>query len=133
MRSIGFLSPRKENEHRVAILPADMESLAHPEALHIEAGYGVAHAVADADYAATWANVCARLDAYECDVICSPKLPPKDEFKLFRPGRPPSRTRSARSTGSFTTRSTTRRRSSTERPRAPSDRRRTWHNENAWQ
>jgi N5-(carboxyethyl)ornithine synthase len=84
MKTIGFPIPKKENESRRAIIPADVALLQHPDALTFERGYGEVLGYPDGDYLDAGASISTFDQLFECEVICNPKNPLPHEFDLFR-------------------------------------------------
>ena len=79
MVKIGFPIPKKNNEHRRALLPCDIpRSLASN--LVFESGYGEVLGIQDEDYLRAGASVSERCNVCECPVICNPKPLPSDEY-----------------------------------------------------
>lgn len=74
MKTIGFVRSHKENEHRIALLPPDIEGLKHPENIYIETGYGLELQIADEEFARMGANIVSREEALAKDIVCDPKI-----------------------------------------------------------
>ena len=74
MNTIGFPIPRKENENRRAILPNDIATLAHPNHIYIEKGYGKILNIDDNAYAAKGATITTLDEILKKDIICDPKI-----------------------------------------------------------
>lgn len=84
MKTVGFPISHKENEHRRALLPADIRKLAHPEMLVFESGYGKVLGFSDTDYLEAGANIAARDKALSMDIICDPKIGDADYLSLLK-------------------------------------------------
>lgn len=74
MKTVGFPISHKENERRRALVPEHIHSLAHPEQLFIEEGYGQVLGFSDEDYAQMGVRIASREEVLRKDVICDPKL-----------------------------------------------------------
>lgn len=74
MKTVGFPISHKENEQRRALIPKHIASLAHPEQLYIEEGYGQVLGYADEDYTSLGVKVASRQEVLSKDIICDPKL-----------------------------------------------------------
>lgn len=74
MKTVGFPISHKENERRRALVPEHIHSLAHPEQLFIEEGYGQVLGFSDEDYAQRGVRIASREEVLRKDVICDPKL-----------------------------------------------------------
>ena len=74
MKTMGLLISHKNGERRRAILPEQVEQLAHPERLYFETGYGESVGRSDAEYEAAGAHVVSRETALCCDIITDVKL-----------------------------------------------------------
>lgn len=79
-KCIGFPIPRKEHENRRALLPADVASLAKPQQLVFEAGYGQVLGLDDDAYRTAGASVRPRSEVCDCEIICNPKPMTSDEY-----------------------------------------------------
>jgi N5-(carboxyethyl)ornithine synthase len=87
MKSIGFVISGKENERRRALLPADVEKIAHRDALVFEQSYAAHFGVPDDAYRQLGCRVGSRQETYACDVICNPKAPEPAERALYKDGQ----------------------------------------------
>lgn len=74
MNAIGLVISRKENEKRRALIPEDIDMIAHPGQLYFETGYGEVLGLTDDDYRAKGANVVSREEALRKEVVCDPKI-----------------------------------------------------------
>lgn len=74
MKTIGFVKSKKENEHRIALLPLDAESVLHREAIYVESGYASEFGIPDSAYDSLGLNVVSREEALRQDIICDPKI-----------------------------------------------------------
>ena len=74
MNTIGFVISYKENERRRAMVPADIRSVAHPESLYFETGYGEVLGLNDDDYRSVGVNIVSRDEALSKNIICDPKI-----------------------------------------------------------
>jgi len=84
MKEIGFVTPNYPNETRVALLPKDVKHLCSTGILPIiEAGFGAALNIPDADYISEGALITDRRDVFSRPIIFSLKLiQPVDYDKL---------------------------------------------------
>ena len=83
MKTIGFVISGKENEGRRALLPRDVQRIKRRQYLHFEQGYGVHLGIEDREYEALGCAVKPKHEVYQCDVICNPKAPERNERSLF--------------------------------------------------
>lgn len=74
MKTVGFARSRKENEHRIALLPEDMGSIRNTAAIYVEEGYGSDFGISDERYEAYGAHVVSRAEVLSKDIICDPKI-----------------------------------------------------------
>ncbi|MGM9598518.1 MAG: N(5)-(carboxyethyl)ornithine synthase [Faecousia sp.] len=74
MKTIGFPIGHKENEHRRALIPSDVQTLRHACQLFFESGYGDVLGYCDQDYIDAGANIAARDVVLQKDIICDPKV-----------------------------------------------------------
>lgn len=74
MKTVGFPISFKENEHRRALIPPHICSLANPEMVFVEEGYGKVLGYTDNDYLKLGIGVCSREDVLKMDIICDPKV-----------------------------------------------------------
>ncbi len=74
MQTIGFPISHKENEHRRALLPADIARIQYPECLCFEHGYGTVLGIDDAAYRATGARMAPRDEVLTQPILCDPKI-----------------------------------------------------------
>ena len=80
MKTIGFVIGHKENELRRALLPEEVKFIEHPEMIYIETGYGEVYGCSDSEYADAGCNVVSRDRAFDCDIICDPKVGDDAEY-----------------------------------------------------
>ena len=74
MKKIGFISSKKENEHRRAIVPDDLKKVKHTSLIYIEQGYGNVLGINDEEYARVGCVIVPREEVMKCDIICDPKI-----------------------------------------------------------
>jgi N5-(carboxyethyl)ornithine synthase len=74
MKTVGFPISKKENEKRRALIPEDIAFIIHPDALHIESGYGEVLGFQDSEYATMGAKIVDRNEVLTKDIICDPKI-----------------------------------------------------------
>lgn len=74
MKTIGFVIGKKENEFRRALLPSEAGFIDYPQMVFIEKGYGEVCGISDSEYKSVGFNVVSREKAFECDIICDPKI-----------------------------------------------------------
>lgn len=74
MKTVGFVISRKENEHRIALLPEDLESINNVGCIHVEEGYGREFGIPDDAYATRGAHIVSRGEALSKDIVCDPKI-----------------------------------------------------------
>lgn len=74
MKTIGLIISHKENEKRRALVPADINKIAHPEMIYIENGYGESLGYSNEDYTQYGVQVESREDVLKKDIICDPKI-----------------------------------------------------------
>jgi alanine dehydrogenase len=85
---IGLIKEIKNNENRVALTPAAVETLA--EAGHevlVEHGAGEGSAFADGEYEASGARMVDTADAWSAELVLKVKEPLESEYGYFRPGQ----------------------------------------------
>ena len=87
MKTIGFVIGHKENERRRALLPEDICKIEHPEMIYVETGYGEICGYADSEYINAGCNVVPREKAFECDIICDPKIGDADYLENMKYGQ----------------------------------------------
>ncbi len=87
MKTIGFVISGKENERRRALIPPDITRINNPGMLFFEEGYGNILHYSDRDYTVVGARIVSKKEAFAKDVVCNPKVPEKDEEKLFPGGQ----------------------------------------------
>lgn len=75
MRTIGFVISQKENEHRRALLPCDVQYIKNKEYVFIEKGYGEVLGYDDNCYLREGIKgICERDEILRKDIICDPKI-----------------------------------------------------------
>lgn len=87
MKTIGFVIGHKENESRRAFLPTEAKYIDHPEMIFIETGYGEIYGCTDEDYRDAGCNVVSREEAFECDIICDPKIGDAEYLENLKNGQ----------------------------------------------
>lgn len=83
MKTISYVTSKKENEGRRALIPPDLRDVKHVSQLYFEKGYGDVLGYSDQDYLKMRANVVEKKIAYEQDIICNLKAPEPEERKFF--------------------------------------------------
>lgn len=83
MKTMGLLISHKNGERRRALLPDQVKTLAHPQQLFFEKGYGESVGHADNEYIAAGAHVVLREDALKCDIITDVKLGDADYLETL--------------------------------------------------
>lgn len=75
MFAVGLKRSRLWEEKRIALLPDDiMRSIAYPEFLFVEQGYGEDHGIPDEAYQHAGCHVVTEEDASNCKVVVQPKF-----------------------------------------------------------
>ena len=74
MKSIGFITSKKENEHRRAIIPEDLKRVKNTSYICIEQDYGRVLGISDEEYSEVGCTILPREDILKCDIICDPKI-----------------------------------------------------------
>ncbi len=87
MKTIGFPISTKENEKRRTIIPDDIATIAHPEQIYVESGYGIVLGISDDEYIQVGANICAREEVIAKDVVCDPKVGDADYLDKMNEGQ----------------------------------------------
>lgn len=88
MRTIGFITSKKDGEFRRAILPEDiLKNVQNPDRIYIETGYGDDINLCDEDYLKVGVNVVSREKVLDCDVICDVKLGDADYLDKIKKGK----------------------------------------------
>ena len=86
-KTTGFPISRKQNERRRALMPADCASLAHPELVYIEAGYGEVLGIPDDRYREAGCHITDFDGVMACDILCDPKIGDEPFLRDLRPGQ----------------------------------------------
>lgn len=73
-RTVGFPISHKENEKRRAVIPAHLGSIAHPESLFFEKGYGEVLGIPDSEYEACGCHMVSPEEVLTKHIICDPKI-----------------------------------------------------------
>lgn len=73
-RTVGFPISHKENEKRRAVIPAHLGSIAHPESLFFEKGYGEVLGIPDSEYEACGCHMVSPEEVLTKQIICDPKI-----------------------------------------------------------
>ena len=74
MNRIGFVTSKKENERRRALMPQEISFIKYPEMLVFEQGYWNLFGVADSDMNVPGIRFASREEVLSQDVICDPKV-----------------------------------------------------------
>lgn len=85
---IGLIKEIKNNENRVALTPAAVQTLAQAgHEVLVERGAGEGSAFADGDYEAAGARVVDTSAAWSAELVLKVKEPLESEYGYFRPGQ----------------------------------------------
>jgi N5-(carboxyethyl)ornithine synthase len=84
--SISFPIPRKENERRRALLPAEVARMRNPRCLYFEKGYGEVLGIKDREYQAAGAHVAEYRKLFDYEVVCCIKSPGPEERGYYSSG-----------------------------------------------
>ena len=87
IKTIGFPISPKENENRRAIVPADIQTLSHPENVFIEKGFGNVLGIPDDEYAAAGCKICSHEETIRQDIVCDPKIGDADYLERMHEGQ----------------------------------------------
>ncbi len=74
LKTVGFPISHKENEHRRAIVPAQLPCIEHPDLLWFERGYGEVLGIRDEEFEACGCHVADLREVLTKDIICDPKV-----------------------------------------------------------
>lgn len=74
MLTVGFPKSHKENERRIALIPAHIAGVKHKNQIYVETGYGMELGYSDDDYRLAGVNVADRDSVLSREVICDPKV-----------------------------------------------------------
>lgn len=74
MKTIGFVTSKKENEKRIALLPKHLNNIRNKSYLYFEKRYGELLGHTDEEYINQGANIVSRTEALTKDIICDPKI-----------------------------------------------------------
>lgn len=74
MKTIGFVRSHKENEHRIAILPEDLNTVRNLGNIYIEEGYANEFGIPDEAYSSKGVKIADRDTVLAQDIICDPKI-----------------------------------------------------------
>ena len=86
-KTVGFPISPKENENRRAIVPEQLRSIAHPENIWIESGFGCVLGITDEEYAAAGCQICSHGQAIAQDIVCDPKIGDADYLEQMQAGQ----------------------------------------------
>lgn len=84
MKKIGFITSRKENEHRRAIVPVDLKGIKNSSYVFFEQGYGDVLGFSDEEYRQTGCKIVSREEILKCDIICDPKIGDADYLSQLK-------------------------------------------------
>ena len=87
LKTVGFVIGHKENEVRRAILPSEIKKISHPEMIYVERGYGYVYGCSDDEYIEAGCNIVSRQKAFECDIICDPKIGDAEYLEELKAGQ----------------------------------------------
>ena len=73
MNRIGFVTSKKENEKRRALMPEELSLIKYPEMLVFEQGYWDSFGIADSDINMSGIRFAPREEVLSQDIICDPK------------------------------------------------------------
>lgn len=74
MKTIGFITSKKENEKRRAIIPQDLVLLQNIDNVFIECNYGEVLGFSDHEYEKIGCHIASREQILKQDIICDPKI-----------------------------------------------------------
>lgn len=74
MKTIGFPIGHKKGELRRCLIPRDLPSIHHKDAVFVETGYGDVLGYTDEDYLKRGVHVSPREEILTKDIICDPKI-----------------------------------------------------------
>lgn len=83
MNTVGLVISHKENEKRRALVPSDIQYIAHPEMIFIEDGYGDVLGFTNEDYIRHGVQVATREEVLKKDIICDPKIGDADYLECL--------------------------------------------------
>lgn len=83
MKTIGFITSKKENEKRRAIIPHDLLSIKHIDNVYIERDYGSVIGITDDEYKKMGCCVVSRDEILTKDIICDPKIGDADYLHML--------------------------------------------------
>lgn len=83
MKTIGFITSKKENENRRAIIPHDLLSVRHIDNVFIERDYGSVIGITDDEYKELGCHVVSRDEILTKDIICDPKIGDADYLNML--------------------------------------------------
>ena len=87
MKTIGFITSKKENEYRRALLPNDIKLIKNKKYLYFEKGYGNPMGIDDKEYVEAGANIDTRENILKKDIICDPKVGDSEYIKYLKEGQ----------------------------------------------
>ncbi len=87
IKTIGFPISHKENENRRALVPEHIKSMAHPECLYFELGYGEVLGISDIEYESLGCHIVSREEVLSQDIICDPKVGDADYLGSLHKGQ----------------------------------------------
>lgn len=74
LKTIGFVTSKKENEYRRAIIPDNLKFVKNTSKVYIEQGYGEVLGYKDEEYSQQGCTIFDREAILKCDIICDPKI-----------------------------------------------------------
>ena len=80
MKKIGFLTSKKENENRIAILPKDIYNVKNRNQIFIENGYAEKLGIKDEEYVKLGCKIEHRDEIIKKDIICDAKIGDSEEL-----------------------------------------------------
>lgn len=87
MLTVGFISSKKSNENRRAILPQDLVRISNKKSIYVEEGYGSTLGISDKEYEVMGASITSRDICLSCDIIVDVKLGDADYLDTIDDGK----------------------------------------------
>ncbi len=84
MKTIGFVTSKKENEKRRAIIPEDILNIKNREYMYFEEGYGLCLGYSDEEYCCLGCKIVDRETVLKQNIICDPKIGDADYLGLLK-------------------------------------------------
>lgn len=89
MKTAGFIISHKENEHRRALLPENVDRIPIEcrAYIYIENGYGLDLGYSDSAYSDKGLKICSREDVLLQDILVDPKIGDGEYLAALKPGQ----------------------------------------------